>query len=375
MNRKQQPGNIPSSAEAEGKRGSAEEGSEKGRGMAGTVVGIGSSAGGFEAFRLLLAHVPPNTGFAVVLVQHLDAKDYSVLLKILGRTAQMPVSEASDGAAIEPNRIYVMPPNAELTIANRILRLTPRVQMPGPRMPIDQFLRSLAHDCGRRAVGVVLSGAGIDGSAGLQAIKEEGGVTFTQDPATAEFASIPEMAVAATCVDFVLPPDRIAAELVRIAHHPYYADTMFKISLPAMPENLDRTGRAAYCLAQAPKGSSEVILLVEDEDMVRNLARRILEASGYVVLEARNGLEGLSLCEAHQGPIDLLFSDVVMPELGGRDLAERASTIRPGMKVLFMSGQTEEVILKDGITKGVPFLQKPFTPVELAYKVREVFDA
>src|SRR6266852_3536175 len=119
MNRKQQPGNIPSSAEAEGKRGSAEEGFEKGRGMAGTVVGVGSSAGGLEGFRLLLAHVPPNTGFALVLVQHLDAKDYSVLLKILGRTAQMPVSEASDGTAIEPNRIYVMPPNAELTIANR----------------------------------------------------------------------------------------------------------------------------------------------------------------------------------------------------------------------------------------------------------------
>jgi len=81
------------------------------------------------------------------------------------------------------------------------------------------------------------------------------------------------------------------------------------------------------------------------------------------------------LCEAHQGPIDLLFSDVVMPELGGRDLAERASTIRPGMKVLFMSGQTEDFILKEGIKKRAPFLQKPFTPIELAYKVREVFDA
>ena len=114
---------------------------------------------------------------------------------------------------------------------------------------------------------------------------------------------------------------------------------------------------------------------MEDEEMVRGLARRILEMSGYVVLEAGNGREGLALCEAHQGTIDLLLTDVVMPELGGRELAEAALKRRPGMKVVFMSGHTEDVILKEGIEKGSYFLQKPFRPIDLAQKVREALDS
>ena len=150
--------------------------------------------------------------------------------------------------------------------------------------------------------------------------------------------------------------------------------TTFRIFLPAVAEAVDKGARPAGGLAKAPKGS-EVVLLVEDEDAVRLLARRILEASGYVVLEARNGREGLALCEAHEGPIDLLVTDVVMPELGGRELAEGALKLRPGMKVMFMSGHTQDVVLKEGVQKGAAFLQKPFTPVGLAQKVRETLDS
>jgi nitrogen-specific signal transduction histidine kinase/CheY-like chemotaxis protein len=150
--------------------------------------------------------------------------------------------------------------------------------------------------------------------------------------------------------------------------------TTFAIFLPAVAEAVDKGAHPAGFLAKAPKGS-EVILLVEDEDAVRKLARMILEASGYVVLEARNGREGLALCEAHAGPIDLLVSDVVMPELGGRELAEGALKLRPGMKVMFMSGHTQDVILKEGVQKGTAFLQKPFTAVEIAQKVRETLDS
>ena len=114
---------------------------------------------------------------------------------------------------------------------------------------------------------------------------------------------------------------------------------------------------------------------MEDEDAVRKLARTILETSGYAVLDARNGREGLALCEAHEGPIDLLVSDVVMPELGGRELAEGALKLRPGLKVMFMSGHTQDVVLKEGVQKGAAFLQKPFTPTGLAQKVRETLDS
>jgi hypothetical protein len=150
--------------------------------------------------------------------------------------------------------------------------------------------------------------------------------------------------------------------------------TTFKIFLPAVAEAVEEEARPAGGLAKAPKGS-EVILLVEDEDAVRKLARMILEASGYVVLDARNGREGLALCEAHEGPIDLLVTDVVMPELGGRELAEGVLKLRPGMKVMFMSGHTQDVVLKEGVKKGTAFLQKPFTPIGLAQKVRETLDS
>ena len=127
-------------------------------------------------------------------------------------------------------------------------------------------------------------------------------------------------------------------------------------------------------LPKSPKGT-ELVLLVEDEDMVRALARKILEASGYMVIDAHDGREGLELCATHEGPIDLLVTDVLMPELGGRELAEKALKLRPRMKVVFMSGHTQDVMLKEGIEKGAAFLQKPFTPSVLAQKVRETLDS
>jgi signal transduction histidine kinase/ActR/RegA family two-component response regulator len=150
--------------------------------------------------------------------------------------------------------------------------------------------------------------------------------------------------------------------------------TSFKIYLPAVAEAVTKGACPAAGLATAPRGS-EVILLVEDEDMVRRLARRVLELSGYVVCEASNGREGLALCESHYSAIDLLLTDVVMPELSGRELAESALKLRPDMKVIFMSGHTEDVVLREGVQRGTAFLQKPFTPVALAQKVRETLDS
>src|SRR5687768_11757807 len=170
------------------------------------VVGIGASAGGLDAFSRLLHHLPSDTGFAFVLVQHLDATHPSILSEILGRTTAMPVEEASDGTPVVPNRVYVIPPNTELTIRDRVLRLTPR----GARtvhMVVDLFLESLAVDCGRRAAGVVLSGTGSDGTSGLSAIRDAGGMTFAQEPTSAEFPSMPALAAASGAADLVLAPE------------------------------------------------------------------------------------------------------------------------------------------------------------------------
>jgi signal transduction histidine kinase/ActR/RegA family two-component response regulator len=148
----------------------------------------------------------------------------------------------------------------------------------------------------------------------------------------------------------------------------------FRILLPAVAEALPAGARHPDGLAAAP-GGTESILLVEDEDAVRELVRKILEARGYAVIEAPNGREGLKLCQTHPGKIDLLVTDVVMPEMGGREFAAAAVKLRPGLKVVFVSGHTQDVILKEGIQHGEAFLQKPFDPVQLAQKVRDTLDS
>ena len=123
------------------------------------------------------------------------------------------------------------------------------------------------------------------------------------------------------------------------------------------------------------KGMAETILLVENEYALRELMRRFLEGSGYAVLNARDGDEALSVATAHPTPIDLLLTDVVMPGLNGRELAARLSSVRPGARVIFMSGYTDEAVTRHGVLDpGAAYVQKPFTPEAIARKVREVLD-
>jgi signal transduction histidine kinase/ActR/RegA family two-component response regulator/HAMP domain-containing protein len=149
--------------------------------------------------------------------------------------------------------------------------------------------------------------------------------------------------------------------------------TTFRIYLPrldAAPVTVDRSGRPTIAA-----GGTETILLVEDEEGVRELARDILRASGYTVLEARNGAEALLLCERHQGPLDMLLTDVVMPRMSGRELAERLAPLRPDLSVLYMSGYTDDAVIRHGVLRaGTAFLQKPFTPAALVQRVRETLD-
>jgi two-component system CheB/CheR fusion protein len=187
------------------------------------IVGIGASAGGLEAFTELLKHLPADSGLGFVLVQHLDPTHESALTEILGRVTAMPVREVANDQAILPNHVYVIPPNASLSIQQGVLALQPRQQTGGAQRSIDHFFQSLAEDQHERAIGVVLSGTASDGTVGLEAIKAEGGLTFVQDSESAKYDSMPQSAAAADCVDFVLSPANIARELVRVAKHPYLA--------------------------------------------------------------------------------------------------------------------------------------------------------
>jgi two-component system CheB/CheR fusion protein len=168
------------------------------------VVGLGASAGGLEAFQNFLAAAAPDAGLAYVLVQHLDPNHESMLAELLGRRTPMPVGQISDGMTIEPNRVYLIPPNQSLSIENGRLRLSEFSEPRGFRRPIDDFFRSLALDQGANAACIVLSGTGGDGTEGLRAIKEAGGLTVVQRPETAKYDGMPNSAVATGLVDKVL---------------------------------------------------------------------------------------------------------------------------------------------------------------------------
>ena len=188
------------------------------------IVGIGASAGGLEAFTQLLRHLAPETGMALVLVQHLDPLHASELTRLLARTSTLPTQEVTHNLRVQPNQVYVIPPNMNLGIVKGVLKLEPRPAGRQPHHAIDFFFESLAHDQHERAIGVVLSGTATDGTLGLEAIKAEGGITFAQDE-SAKYDSMPHSAIAAGCVDFVLAPEHIAQELERIAKHPYLIGT------------------------------------------------------------------------------------------------------------------------------------------------------
>ena len=177
------------------------------------VVGIGASAGGLEAFEAFFHHVSPVSGMAYVLVSHLDPSHASILTEILQRSTSMPVVEVQDQMKVEPDKVYVIPPNRDMAIFHGVLQLSVPEQPRGLRMPIDAFLRSLAEDMGERAVGIILSGTGTDGTLGLRAILGAGGVSLVQEPGSAKYKGMPESAINAGYATLILPVEKMPEAL------------------------------------------------------------------------------------------------------------------------------------------------------------------
>lgn len=180
------------------------------------IVGIGASAGGLQALLQFFQSMPAATGLAFVVIQHLDANNDSALADILSRPTALPVSEVKDNTVAQPDHVYTIAPGTELLVAHGVLTVAPQNSGVRRHTPIDTFLESLALDKGSKALGVVLSGIGADGSRGLKEIKAVGGITFAQEPQSAEYDGMPRSAIATGLVDFVLPPPEIAAELSQI---------------------------------------------------------------------------------------------------------------------------------------------------------------
>jgi two-component system CheB/CheR fusion protein len=195
--------------------------SRSGEGGTFPIVGIGASAGGLGAFEKLFAAMPANSGMAFVLVQHLDPTHESLTGHLLSHYTEMPVIEAADGMGVMVNSLYIIPPNRYLAISDRTLQLTePKLQR-GMRMPIDFFLRSLAEAQREKAIAIILSGTGSDGTLGVRAVKGEGGIALAQSPETAQYDGMPRSAIATGLVDYVGPIESMPEVLLRYNAHAF----------------------------------------------------------------------------------------------------------------------------------------------------------
>src|SRR5688572_8259533 len=265
------------------------------------IVGIGASAGGLDAFVQLLQHLRPDTGMGFVLVQHLDPRHESRLTDLLARATEMPVTEASHGVAIQPNHVYVIPPNANLAVSRGVLHVTPRTEGRGPHLPVDFLFRSLAEDEQTRAIGVVLSGTGSDGTLGLSEIKAIGGITFAQDEKTAGHSGMPRSAIDNGCVDFVLSPAQIADRLGEIGEHPYLApDPAQPLAGPTAAESYQRI----LAVVQAVTGVD--FRLYRDTTIKRRILRRMALHGQRSISEYADRLK------SDASEVDALYHDLLI---------------------------------------------------------------
>jgi two-component system, chemotaxis family, CheB/CheR fusion protein len=186
------------------------------------IVGIGASAGGLAAFEAFFSGMPvdKHPDMAFVLVQHLAPDHKSILTDLIRRYTRMQVFEVEDGIVVQPNCVYIIPPNHDMAFLHGTLHLMEPVLPRGQRLPIDSFFRSLAQDLRQRAICIVLSGTGSDGTLGLRAIKGEGGMAMVQSVESAEFDGMPRNAIESGLVDYILPADEMATQLIAYASYP-----------------------------------------------------------------------------------------------------------------------------------------------------------
>jgi len=269
-----------------------------------SIVGVGASAGGLEAFTQLLQELPSSINMALVLVQHLDPTYKSLLTELLSRTTKLAVEEVTDGTRVKPGHVYVIPPNTTMMISKRVLYLTPRVEV-GRHTPIDQFLESLAQDQKSRAIGVILSGTSMDGIHGLRAIKDEGGITIAQDEKSAKYYDLPRSAVAAGCVDLILRPQDIAQELVKLSQHPYVPYLETETAEKLLPQNdLDKI------FGLLRKATGVDFADYKHATIKRRILRRML------ILKTNKMEDYLNNLKTNPGELSSLFQDILINVTG-----------------------------------------------------------
>jgi two-component system CheB/CheR fusion protein len=265
------------------------------------VVGIGASAGGLDACRKLVDALPTGNGMACILVQHLDPTHESMMVDLLAAHTSMTVRQATDGMPIKRDHLYVIPPGTYLSVRDGALHLSQPQARHGARLPFDFLLHSLAQECGARAICVVLSGTGADGSLGLKAVKEKGGFVIAQDPDEAGYDGMPRNAIATGAVDLVLPVAKIPAALVKHGRRAERAPAPDAVQNPApdrLPGIIDllRT-KTAHDFTHYKPGTLQ-----------RRIERRMALASIAIADKDRY----LAILRSDAGELDLLAKDLLI---------------------------------------------------------------
>ena len=204
------------------------------------IVGIGASAGGLDAFKKFFSHLPSDPGIAFVLIPHLDPTHESLMVELLAKQTQMKVCEAQDGMSIQPNCVYIIPPNKYLAIKDRRLQLSVPSERRWQQTAIDFCFRSLAEDLQEKAIAIIFSGTGNHGTVGIKEVKLVGGMVMVQEPKSAEYDQMPQSAIATGQVDYILPPDRMPNALLKYVKQPYLNHTEEHPAAKAPPDQLHR---------------------------------------------------------------------------------------------------------------------------------------
>jgi len=264
-------------------------------------VGLGASAGGLEPLEQFLAQVPPASGLAYVVVQHMDPTHKAMLGELLQRATTLPVHEVTQTRAVEANAVYVIPPNAELTVADGALHVKEPSRPRGMRLPVDVLFGSLARELGQRAIGVVLSGMGSDGTLGLLAIKAQGGLCVVQQPESAQFDSMPRSAIAAGCADVVATPAELPGRILAIVGT--------AVRATASRDSAGSPGSAAALariLGLLREHTRHDLALYKSNTLVRRIERRMFV----------HGLDSMAaygdFLRANRQELDLLFKEMLI---------------------------------------------------------------
>ncbi|HIJ94387.1 MAG TPA: GAF domain-containing protein [Desulfuromonadales bacterium] len=267
------------------------------------IVGIGASAGGLSALEQFFDNMPPDTGMAFVVIQHLSPDFKSLMDDLLSRHTSMPIHRVTNGIELTPDNIYLIPPKTHMTVSKEKLYLTEKVINPHTlELPIDIFFNSLAEDAGDRAVGVVLSGTGSDGSKGIISINKNGGLVVIQSPESARFDGMPRNAIATGVCDFILAPNRIPRILVEYSISPLAVRTRMHHEL----EIFEDEGEYAGIFALLRRSYNLDFSKYKDSTVGRRIRRRmdfrqIPEVSDYA-----------AIMSGDPGELDLLYKDLLI---------------------------------------------------------------